>query len=116
MALRAAIAAMVAICFAASSATSKTNKPLNKKTVSIVNLENKRQVSLVSFEIVAPAKDATPEAVIGKLEKALSAGESVDVPLLNPKGCIFEARWKFEDANDAAPVDLCSEAHIVLVD
>jgi|APFre7841882630_1041343.scaffolds.fasta_scaffold123947_1 hypothetical protein len=116
MALRAAIAAFVAICFAASSATSKTNKPPNKKTASIVKLENKRHVSLVAFEIVIPAKGKTPETVIGKLERVLSAGESVSFPLLNPKGCVFEARWKFEDANDAAPVDLCSDAHIILVD
>ena len=116
MMMRAAIAVLVALGCAASSAASKTKAPLKEKTAAAVNLENKRRVSLVNFEIVMPAKGRKPETIVGKLEKALSAGESVNVPLLGAKGCIFQVRWKFEDANDAAPVDLCNEAHIVLMD
>ena len=56
------------------------------------------------------------EKIVGKLDKPLPAGDSVSVRLDKPKGCLFEARWKFEDADDAGPVDLCNDAHIVLVD
>ena len=53
---------------------------------------------------------------MGKLDKPLPAGETVSLPLDKPKGCLFEARWKFEDADDVGAVDLCNDAHIVLVD
>jgi hypothetical protein len=117
MAMRVAIAALIVIGCAVSSAASKTKAPpLKPRSAAIVDLENKRRVSLVTFEIVMPAKGKKSETVVGKLGKALSGGESASLPLLGAKGCIFEARWKFEDAEDAAPVDLCNNAHIILMD
>ena len=116
MTRRVAITALIAIGCATSSAASKTKAPPKPKTATAVNLENKRRVPLVTFEIVMPAKGKEPETVVGKIEKPLSGGQSVSVPLLGAKGCVFEARWKFEDVNDVAPVDLCNDAHIILVD
>ncbi len=86
-----------------------------------VTLENKRRVALQSFEIVMAGKahsgDASlAEIIVGKLDKPLPGGETVSLPLEKPKGCLFEARWKFEDADDGGAVDLCNDAHIVLVD
>jgi hypothetical protein len=82
-----------------------------------VTLENKRRVALQSFEIVMAGRAAPlAEIIVGRLDKPLPAGESVSLPLDKPKGCLFEARWKFEDADDGGAVDLCNGAHIVLVD
>ena len=86
-----------------------------------ITLENKRRVALQSFEIVMAGKaysgDASlAEIIVGKLDRPLPGGETVSLPLDKPKGCLFEARWKFEDADDGGAVDLCNEAHIVLVD
>jgi hypothetical protein len=91
-----------------------------------VTLENKRRVALQSFEIVMAGKSlagadsarmpSSAEIIVGKLDKPLLAGESVSLQLDKPKGCLFEARWKFEDADDGGAVDLCGDAHIVLVD
>jgi len=91
-------------------------KPAAPKLASAVNLENKRPVSLLNFEIVTPARDKTPETLVGKLDKPLAAGASASFPLTDAKGCIFEARWAFEDLKDSGDVDLCNDAHIVLVD
>ena len=86
-----------------------------------ITLENKRRVALQSFEIVMAGKpysgDASvAEIIVGKLDRPLPGGETVSLPLDKPKGCLFEARWKFEDADDGGAVDLCNDAHIVLVD
>ncbi|MBI3275345.1 MAG: hypothetical protein HYZ60_05270, partial [Methylocystis sp.] len=56
------------------------------------------------------------EKIVAKLKKPLASGKSVKLPLNGAKGCMFEARWKFDDVGDAGSVDLCSDAHIVLVD
>jgi hypothetical protein len=117
MSLRLAIAGLIAIVGAspAIGATKARPAPI-AKLAAAVNLENKRLVSLLSFEIVMPAKDKAPETIVGKLDKPLAAGASVSFPLSGARGCLFEARWKFEDANDSGAVDLCNDAHIVLVD
>ncbi len=91
------------------------------ETPTAVTLENKRRVALQSFEIVMSGGTSSgaaslAEIIVGKLDKPLPAGETVSLPLDKPKGCLFEARWKFEDADDVGPVDLCNDAHIVLVD
>ena len=84
-----------------------------------VTLENKRRVALQSFEIVMSGPHPLrhpPTKNRRQARQALASGDSVSVRLDKPKGCLFEARWKFEDADDAGPVDLCNDAHIVLVD
>jgi hypothetical protein len=86
------------------------------KPAAAVNLENRRRAPLLNFEIVVPARDKTPEIVVGKLDKPLVAGGKASFPLNGGDGCIFEARWAFEDFKDAGDVDLCNDAHIVLVD
>jgi hypothetical protein len=101
-------------------AASKRRAP-RPETPAAVTLENKRRVALQSFEIVmagrAPSGAAAlAETIVGRLDKPLAGGESVSLPLDKPKGCLFEARWRFEDADDGGAVDLCNDAHIVLVD
>jgi hypothetical protein len=86
------------------------------KLAAAVSLENKRQAPLLHFEIVTPARDKLPETIIGKLERPLAPGEAARLPLTGGKGCVFEARWAFEDIKDSGDVDLCNDAHIVLVD
>jgi hypothetical protein len=82
----------------------------------VVNLENRRKVALTKFEILAPAQKKQPEKIVASLEKALAAGGHADLKLSRAKGCVFEARWKFEDLEDSGSVDICNDAHIVLVD
>lgn len=91
-------------------------RPAAATPAAAVSLENKRRVSLMSFEIVLPAKGTRPETLVGRLEKPLASGATASFPLTGAKGCAFEARWAFEDMKDAGDVDLCSDAHIVLVD
>lgn len=117
MGIRVAAAGFFALsCALPAGAAPKVRVPPVAKLATTVNLENKRPLSLLSFEIVMPAKDKSPETVVAKLEKPLLAGEQASLPLSGAKGCMFEARWKFADLNDAGPVDLCSDAHIVLID
>lgn len=109
-----AIVGMVALGAGVSVAATAPSKPL--KLASAVNLENKRPVALLHFEIVSPARDKTPEVVVGKLDKPLAAGASASLPLSGVEGCAYQARWAFEDFTDAGEVDLCGAAHIILVD
>jgi len=87
-----------------------------QKRAAVVNLENRRKVTLVKFEIIAPAEKRKPEKVLAAIGKSLGAGDRIDLPLARASGCVFEARWKFEDLEDSGSVDLCTDAHIVLVD
>lgn len=114
MKLRLAMIGVVAVACLAQ--TGGAAKPSPVKLAQSVNLENKRLVALKSFEIVMAAKDKTAEAIVGQLEKPLPAGKSASFPLTGAKGCEFEARWAFEDAKDSGGVDLCNDAHIVLMD
>jgi hypothetical protein len=120
LSLRLAAAGLLALCCAqpADAARRARAAPPPVKPAEAVNLENKRRVSLLSFEVVMPGKDKDkdPETVVGKLEKPLPSGEKANLPLTGAKGCLFEARWKFEDVSDFGAVDLCNDAHIVLVD
>ena len=116
MSLRLAIVGVIAVvCAWPATSAAKTRAAPVAKLATAVNLENKRLVSLLTFEIVMTAK-GKPETVIGKLDKPLAAGERASFSLTGAQGCMFEARWKFEDAADSGAVDLCSDAHIVLVD
>ncbi len=82
-----------------------------------VSLENRRKTPLVNFEIVMPGRNKTPEVVVGKIDKPLASGAATKFPLQGASGCAFEARWAFEDKiQDAGDIDLCNDAHIVLVD
>jgi hypothetical protein len=115
MALRAAVAALLIVaCAAPAAAAPKRAKESSGPLV--VNLENRRKLALTKFEIVAPAVRKMPEKILAKLAAQLAGGGRVDLPVARAKGCVFEARWKFEDLEDSASVDLCTDAHIVLVD
>lgn len=97
-----------------AGATKLRSTPI--KLAQTVNLENQRPVSLKSFEIVMAAKDKSPEIIVGKLDGPLAAGARAQFPLIGAKGCLFEARWTFDDAKDSGDVDLCNDAHIVFAD
>jgi len=132
MSPRLAVAGLVALGLATPAlGAAKTRATPRPRLAKAVNLENKRNISLLSFEVVmpgedmpgqdlsskdSPSKDKTPETIVGKLEKPLGAGESASLPLTGAKGCVFEARWKFADIGDSGAVDLCNDARIVLVD
>jgi len=91
-------------------------RPAAPKLAAAVNIENKRPVPLLSFEIVMAGKDKAQEVIVGKLEKPLPPGGAASFPLDGAQGCAFLARWSFEDIKDSGDVDLCNDAHIVLVD
>lgn len=162
MSPRLALAGLLAFGLASSAlGAARPRKPKPPKPATIVNLENKRSVPLLAFEVVmlvqdtsskdtsskeplgqappsqepigkdtpdkdtpandiqgkdGPRNDSAAEAVVGRLEKPLGPGESVSLPLTGAKGCSFEARWQFADVADVGSVDLCNDAHIVLVD
>jgi hypothetical protein len=116
MRARLAIVGLIVAGFGAPAIGAPKPRTAPLKLAAAVNLENKRQVSLLNFEIVMPARDKTPETIVGKLEKPLAAGGAASLPLTGGKGCVFEARWAFEDIKDSGDVDLCNDAHIVLVD
>lgn len=82
-----------------------------------VSLENRRGTPLLNFEIIMPGRDKTTEVVVGRIEKPLASGAATKFPLQGASGCAFEARWTFGDnIRDAGEIDLCNDAHIVLVD
>ncbi len=92
------------------------SRAMAPKPSPMVNVDNKRPVALLSFEIVMAGKDMKPEVIVGKLEKPLPPGGATSFPLVGAQGCAFLARWSFEDIKDSGDVDLCNDAHIVLVD
>lgn len=110
-----AIVGVVAICFCTPAAAAKP-RPGTLKLARAVSLENRRAAPLLNFEIVTPAKDDAPETLVGKLARPLAAGESASFPLNGGTGCVFRARWAFDDIKDSGDVDLCNDAHIVLID
>lgn len=114
--MRTFLAVVGLLALSASGDGAAQSRPETLKLAASVNLENKRPVALLNFEIVAPAGDKTQETVVVRLEKPLAAGESARLPLAGGDGCQFQARWAFEDFADAGDVDLCGNAHIVLVD
>ncbi|WP_442756365.1 hypothetical protein ACNHKD_07035 [Methylocystis sp. JAN1] len=111
-----AIVGVMALCAAAPVHGAAETLLKTLKLAAAVNLENKRPVALLQFEIVSPAREKTPEVVVGRLEKPLAAGASASLPLSGAEGCAYQARWAFEDFTDAGEVDLCGNAHIILVD
>lgn len=115
-----ALAGLMTIgCATAALAGPKSQgKPDSKaSSASLVNLENKRPVSLLTFEIILPgAEKPDKEQIVAKLVKPLAAGRSIKLRLGRSNGCMFDVRWKFEDAGDVGSVDLCKDAHIVLTD
>ena len=94
-------------------AASRASEP---KPAAKVNIDNKRPVALLSFEIVMAGQDKKPEVIVGKLENPLPPGGATSFPLVGAQGCAFLARWSFEDIKDSGDIDLCNDAHIVLVD
>jgi len=94
----------------------RSSSPPAPKLAAAVNIDNKRPVALLSFEVVMAGKDAAPEVIVGKLEKPLPPGAATSFPLVGARGCAFLARWSFEDLKDSGDIDLCNDAHIVLVD
>lgn len=81
-----------------------------------VNIENKRPVALQRFEIVMARKGRAEDRIVGRLDRPLPAGASARFLLIGAKGCQFLAQWAFDDIKDAGDVDLCNDAHIILVD
>jgi hypothetical protein len=119
MALRLVVAGFLAVgCAVGAVASPKTKRTAwaKPKIATAVNVENKRLKSLLTFELIAQGKDKKSDTIVGRLEKPLAGGASVSVLLTGAKGCVFEARWKFEDVDDSGTVDLCKDAHIVLID
>jgi hypothetical protein len=111
-----AMVGVLAVAIGAQAAGVPTTRPIALKLATSLDLENKRPVALLNFEIILPARDKTPERVIGKLDKPLAAGDAIRLPLTGGAGCAYQARWAFEDFQDAGDVDLCNDARIVLVD
>ena len=99
----------------AAIARPRSNPPAPKLATS-VNIENKRPAPLLSFEVVMPGKDKQAEVVVGKLDQPLPPGGATSFPLVGAHGCAFLARWTFADIKDSGDIDLCNDAHIVLVD
>lgn len=120
MNLRWPIIGFLAIATAAPAAAGKAHttraQAAPARVASAINLENRRPVSLLRFEIVMQGAAKLPETIVGKLDKPLGSGQSASFPLTGATGCLFQARWAFEDVNDAGDVDLCNDARIVLVD
>lgn len=120
MILRLAVAGLLMIGCATTAVAEQKPKEApssNSKSVSLLDLENKRPVSLLAFEVILPdAEKPEQEKIVAKLDKPLAAGRSVKLRLAAKSGCVFDIRWKFEDAGDAGSVDLCKDAHIVLTD
>ena len=120
MNLRLAWTFVMLLCCGWEAAVAATPPPTKRNATPrappSVTLENKRHVPLQSFEIVQVGSLTNKETSVGRLEKPLAAGETIDLELVKPKGCQFEARWKFEDAEDSGVLDLCNDPHIVLVD
>lgn len=116
MAIVGLVAAVAASAFGVPKPRQVAAKPAVARPAAAVKLENNRRVALLSFEIVMLGKDKAPETIVGRLEKPLVSGASASFPLTGARGCAFEARWAFEDLKESGDVDLCNDAHIVLVD
>ncbi|QGM47431.1 hypothetical protein [Methylocystis heyeri] len=115
LARSALVICVVATQVGAAKAASKRDAVRREPPV-VVTLENKRSVSLQSFTIAKKGSGPAPELIVAKLDKPLPAGEKADLKLERATGCLFQARWKFDDADDAGALDLCNDAHIVMVD
>jgi nucleoid-associated protein YgaU len=84
-----------------------------KKVPSVINVENKRTVTLKSLQISLPGGQGK---VVGKLAKEIAGGKSARVALKGAKGCEYDVKWVFEDATDESTADLCNDPRIVLTD
>jgi hypothetical protein len=116
MKLRFAMIGVIAVASVAQAVGAPKPRPAPAKLAQAVNLENQRLIPLKSFEIVMTAKDKPEEIVVGKIDKPLAAGDRAQFPITGAKGCLFQARWAFDDAKDSGDVDLCNDAHIVFAD
>jgi hypothetical protein len=111
------LAAICCVSAAVAEPKSRAKPASGAKSASLVSLENKRPVSLLTFEVIMPgAEKPEKEHIVAKLDEPLAAGRSVKLRLGKSNGCVFDVRWKFEDAGDVGSVDLCKDAHIVLTD
>ena len=116
MKLRLAMIGVIAAVGVVQADGAMKPRPAPSKLALAVNLENHRLVPLKSFEIVMTARNKTSETIVGKIDKPLAAGGHAQFPIAGAKGCLFEARWAFDDAKDSGDVDLCNDAHIVFAD
>lgn len=121
MILRLAVAGLTVIgCATGAGAEQGSKETLSSKhkSVSLLDLENKRPVSLLVFEVTLPPGAEKPDQhkVVAKLDRPLAPGRSVKLRLAKQGVCVFDIKWKFEDAGDVGSVDLCRDAHIVLTD
>lgn len=114
---RLAMVGLIALgCATPALGAHKKRPPPAPRPATALNLENKRNIALLSFEILSPGKEKSDGLLVIRLEKPLQAGKSTSLSLNGAQGCVFEARWKFDDVDDSGSVDLCADAHIVLVD
>jgi len=116
MKLRLAMVGVIAAVGVAQAVGATKPRPAPSKLAQAVNLENRRLVPLKSFEIVMTTKNKTSETIVGKIDRPVAAGDHAQFPITGAKGCLFEARWAFDDAKDSGDVDLCNDAHIVFAD
>jgi hypothetical protein len=116
MKLRLAMVGVIAAVGVVQAVGATKLRPTPSKLAQAVNLENRRLVPLKSFEIVMTAKDKTSETIVAKIDRPVAAGDHAQFPITGAKGCLFEARWAFDDAKDSGDVDLCNNARIVFAD
>jgi 3-oxoacyl-ACP reductase-like protein len=84
-----------------------------KKLPTIIKVENKRTVTLKSLQISLSGGQGK---MVGKLAKEIPGGKSGSVALKGAKGCEYDVKWEFEDANDESTADLCNDPRVVLTD
>jgi pyruvate/2-oxoglutarate dehydrogenase complex dihydrolipoamide acyltransferase (E2) component len=84
-----------------------------KKVPSVIQVENKRTVTLKSLQISLAGGQGK---VVGKLAKEVAGGKNARIALKGAKGCEYDVKWEFEDATDESTADLCNDPRIVLTD
>jgi hypothetical protein len=84
-----------------------------KKVPSVIQVENKRTVTLKSLQIALAGGQGK---IVGKLAKEVAGGKNARIALKGAKGCEYDVKWEFEDATDESTADLCNDPRIVLTD
>jgi hypothetical protein len=98
---------------AKSRIAAKAKKTSAKKVPTVIQVENKRTVTLKSLQISLSGGQGK---VVGKLAKQVAGGKSARLALKGAKGCEYDVKWEFEDATDESTADLCNDPRIVLTD
>lgn len=104
------LAVLALVAAGAADAAPRAKKP---RAPSSIELINQRALPLETFAL---ATMEAPDKPLAKISKPLAPGAKIRLRVVRAKGCLFVARWKFEDAGDEAEVDLCNDPKIVLTD